>query len=150
DLETFFTQVFLDVLKGDKLELVRDLTGKISRGARVRQKFLANTNDIALSLLLSWSIAKRSPGTAGERDFLPFRLIAPTGVQVDLTHRTKFGRNTSFTTVHFPLTQNGAAVPVKGEWTVELLARDTSSQELDYHLIVMLDNPTIATDYRIE
>jgi von Willebrand factor type A domain len=150
DLETHFLQLLTNFLVGDKVELVRDLTGKISRGANIPQKFLANASDTTLSLLLSWSATKQTPGIEGGRDFLPFRLIAPNGTQVDLTHRTKLGRNASFTTVHFPLNQNGAAVPSKGEWTVELVGGQIRSQELNYHLVVLLDNPALASDYRIE
>jgi hypothetical protein len=81
---------------------------------------------------------------------MPFRLIAPDGTAVDITHRIRTGRNTSFTTVHFPLVQGGKKVLGKGVWTIELQGAQIHSPELDYHLMVMLDNPTIATDFRIE
>jgi hypothetical protein len=149
DLETHFVQLLQNFLIGDKLESVRDVTGKITQGASLQQKFTASSNDAALSILLSWSVTKAGNNEGG-RDFLPFRLTAPNGTQVDITHRIKNGFNTSFATVHFPLSQGGAAVPPKGEWTIELLGGQIHSQELNFHLMAMLDNPGIATDFRIE
>ncbi len=148
DLETHFAQLFQNFLIGDKLESVRDVTGKIAKGATAQHKFVASSNDVALSILLSWSAPKVN--NEETREILPFRLIAPNGTEVDISHRTKVGRNMLFTTAHFPLSQNGAAVPVKGEWTIELVATQIRSPQLDFHLLVMLDNPGIATDFRVE
>ena len=55
DLNTYFTQSLADILVGDKLEVVRDVTGSVVRDKFDTQKFLANTDDVALSIVLQWS-----------------------------------------------------------------------------------------------
>ena len=138
DLETFFMQVFSDTLIGDKLELVKDVTGKLGPGTDLKQKFSANANDVALSILLSWSPDQELPA---------FRLIAPDGTLIDLSQVTKQGRNMRFTTIHFPLLNKGGAIRPEGEWTIELSGKSVPAPGLDYHLIVMLDNSTIASEF---
>lgn len=148
DLNTYFTQTLASVLVGDKLEHVRNVTGKLPIGTDVKEKFSANTNDIALSLLLSWEGGRQSPRV------LPFRLKAPDGTIVDVNHLTRRGIGMSFTTVHFPLRQNNAVVGHRGEWEVELLGSQADpvgagGPPLDYQLIVMLDNANIVSSYQI-
>jgi hypothetical protein len=145
DLETYFMQLLGDLLVGDKLELTRDLTGQIVQGTNLTEKFLANKGDVALNILLSWSGEQTTAKT-----FLPFRLRAPDGQLVDLSNRTEFGNNMNFTTVRFPLVQNGDVIKPAGEWQIELVGEEISAPALDYHLVVMLDNPTIASEFSLE
>lgn len=145
DLGSFFSQAISDILVGDKLELVKDVTSKISKGNIVNEKFFANLNDLALSILLSWSSVERPM----IEDVLHFRLKAPNSAIINLDHRTKFGNNMAFATIYFPLRQNGSVIPPKGEWEIELLGNEIESQELNYHLVVILDNKTIETDFEI-
>jgi hypothetical protein len=147
DLNTYFTQTLAAVLVGDKIEHVRNVNGSIPVSTDVAEKFSANTNDIALSILLSWDTRRQGPRV------LPFRLKAPDGTEVDVTDNTQRGFGMSFTTIHFPLRRNNAVVAHKGEWTIELLGSRidpaTGAGPLNYQLIVMLDNANIASEYRV-
>lgn len=148
DLTTFFTQTLANVLVGDKLEHVRDVTGQVAAGIDTTEKFLANAKDVALNVSLSWDAKGEIIQIDAERS-LPFRLKAPDGTLIDPRPHTQFRRGMSFTTIHFPLRQNGAVIYPKGEWEVQLLGT-LLRQPVSYHLIVMLDNPNIASDYRID
>ncbi|MCP4259940.1 MAG: VWA domain-containing protein [Planctomycetes bacterium] len=148
ELETFYSQIFTNIISGDKLEVSRDLTGRIVRGSSVYEKFYTNTNDIALSILLSWFPTKQSHGE--ETSFLPFRLKTPDGTVVNLGHHTKIGVNMSFTTIHFPFRQNGTVIMPKGEWEIELLGAEMRESELRYHLVLFLDNKTFSSEFRTE
>jgi hypothetical protein len=147
DLNTYFTDRLQEVLIGDKLENVRNVTGKLPIGTDVKEKFSANTNDIALSILLSWEGGRQAPRV------LPFRLKAPDGTLVDVSNRTQRGIGMSFTTIHFPLRQNNAPVAHKGEWEIELLGSQVDpigpAAQLDYQVLVMLDNANLASDYSL-
>ena len=147
DLNTYFTQTLASVLMGDKVEHVRNVNGTLPIGTDVDQKFSANKNDVALSILLSWDVRRQGPRV------LPFRLKAPDGTEVDVTGNTQRGIGMSFTTIHFPLRRNNTLIPPKGEWTIQLLGSridpGTGSSPLDYQLIVMLDNANLASAYRI-
>lgn len=144
NLTTFFTQTLTDVLVGDKLENVRDVTGRMVAGTDTAEKFLANANDVSLSVLLSWT-----PRGQAFVESIPFRLKAPDGTIIDPTLVTKFRRGMSFTTIRVPLFLNGKVIRPKGEWEVQLLGTQLSAP-LDYHLIVMLDNAGIASDYNVD
>jgi hypothetical protein len=113
----------------------------------VKERFLGNTDDVALSLLLSLSAVRRP--TEGDL-FLPFRLKAPDGTVIDLSNRVRFGRDMTFTTIEFPLNQGGTNISSKGEWEIELLGSEANVPEMNYHLVVILDNSNIASDFRIE
>lgn len=148
DLNTYFTQRLQTVLVGDKLENVRNVTGKIPVKTDVKEKFFANSNDVALSLLLSWGGGIRTVSQ------LPFRLKAPDGTIVDVENNTQRGFGMSFTTIHFPLRRNNVVIAPKGEWEIELLGSlidpiGAVAEPLDYQLIVMLDNANIVSDYSI-
>lgn len=144
NLTTFFTQKLANLLVGDKLENVRDVTGNIVAGTDSAEKFFANANDVSLSILLSWSARSESVPRA-----LPFRLKAPDGTLIDPSTVTQFRRGMSFTTIRVPLFLNGAVIRPKGEWEVQLLG--TQLQEsMDYHMIVMLDNADIASDFNVD
>jgi hypothetical protein len=144
DLTSYFTQSMNDVLVGDKLETVRDVTGTVTRGTNVQQKFLGNQGDVSLSILLTW--------TAPDNVRAPFhfKLTAPDGTPIDLTGRTRAARNMSVTTVHFPQAKGKTLISPKGEWTIELLGTGFEAAKINYHLIVILDNPTLASDFRID
>ncbi|HKO43859.1 MAG TPA: VWA domain-containing protein [Pyrinomonadaceae bacterium] len=148
DLNTYFTDRLQEVLIGDKLENVRNVTGKLPIGTDVKEKFSANTNDIALSILLSWEGGRQAPRT------LPFRLKAPDGTVVDVSNRTQRGFGMSFTTIHFPLRQNNATVAHKGEWEIELLGSQVdpigpAPSPLNYQVLVMLDNANLASAFSL-
>jgi hypothetical protein len=140
DLRTYFAQALLDVLQGDKLEMVRDIRGVLTRGATVQEKFLGNANDQALTILLS-SSQDSTP--------LPMQLTAPNGVVVDISHRTQFNRGTRVTSIHFPLRQGAAIIDPKGEWRVDVAGAGIKVPQAAYQLQVVLDNSTIATDFRV-
>lgn len=144
NLTTFFTQSLTNLLVGDKLELVRDVNGTIP-AAGSSEKFFANANDVSLSILLSWS--------QRERQFIPFQLKAPDGTIVDPMPFTRIKRRMSFTTIPLPRTFRGATARWKGEWEIQFLSTPVNSAvgptAVDYHLIVMLDNENIASDYQV-
>ena len=50
-----------DVLVGDKWETVRDVTGSMARNTNGQQKFLANSGDVGLNIVLTWSTPVRQP-----------------------------------------------------------------------------------------
>jgi Mg-chelatase subunit ChlD len=140
DLETFFAQALADVLVGDKLEMVADLTGTIQQGQVRSHAFRANPQDVALSVSLSWS-GKR------EGDRVVFQLQAPDGTVVDLGTRLRFGRNLAFVTLRFPLRQGGAVIAPAGQWQVRVLAPNLTTPQVSYHLMVLLDNETLASEF---
>jgi von Willebrand factor type A domain/Outer membrane protein beta-barrel domain len=145
DLTTFFTQSLANLLVGDKLENVRDVIGQTVAGTDTTEKFFANTHDGSLSILLA-SPAKQLTGALTS---LQFRLKAPDGTVIDPTPVTRFDRGMSFTTIRVPLFLNGKLIQPKGEWEVRLLG-SMFREPVDYHLIVMLDNADIASDYQID
>ena len=143
DLETFFAQSLTTIVTSDKLEMVADTVGTVSRGNTLIEKFLGASNDVRMTIVLSWS-----GGTDNDR-ILPFQLKAPDGTNIDLPHRTTFGRNVSFTTLPFPLFQSGSEVGQKGEWQVVINGNLIHSPSVRYHLLVMADNPTLASEFSI-
>ena len=171
DVETFFTQVLTDTVLGDKVELVRDETGSVSRPivaevkriaaeskpvatisntTQVTQKFLANKNDLSLGILLTWTPNSVPDPDGARRTALLLTLTAPDGTVVNLTGRTTFAPGTSFTMVRFPLVQAKKVIDPTGEWTIGLdIGPDSPASQLNYHMIVLLDNPTLASEYRI-
>ncbi len=150
DLATFFAQALADAVQGDKLETVRDEIGTVSKTVPVTQKFLANQNDLSLGILLTWTPPSTGAGERRQLTRLPLTLTAPDGTVVDLSGRRTFAPGTSFTMVRFPLVQAKKRIDPKGEWTIGLnLGPDSIVSQLDYHMIVLLDNPTLASEYRI-
>jgi hypothetical protein len=142
-LETYFAQSLTAILPTDKLEIVADTTGTVARGSNTLEKFLGSPNDGSMTIALSWS-------AEGDTDrILPFQLKAPDGTVIDLTQRTSIARHASFTTLPFPLFQNGTEVGHKGEWQLELNGNAVHSPSLNYHLVVMADNPTIVSDFSV-
>jgi von Willebrand factor type A domain len=165
DMLTGFTQSLVSILSGaDKLEVVRDTGGSIKRQTKVTEEFLGNTDDTALNIVLTWSppgitIPIRDPDSTSSSRLLPvslpFTLRAPDGTVVDITSRTRTAPGVSVTTIRFPLPKGKTdKVVQKGKWTIELNANDPimakfEIAKLDYQLIVMLDNPTLASEYRV-
>lgn len=138
DLETFFAQAMSTFLVGDKLEVARNTTGKIKQSEVVTETFLANPGDISISLLLSWR-------GGSQRDLVSFELEAPDGTTVQTDGFTRLGRRMSFTTIPMPLSQGGTEIQPAGEWKVKLFGKRIHAEELDFHLMAILDNRTIAT-----
>jgi Mg-chelatase subunit ChlD len=152
DLATFFTQALQDVLYGDKVETALNVMGRITRDSMAVYRFVANPEDVALTAALSWtgpSPPRVEVAAVQPVGVLPYRLRAPDGTVVDLTHRIRHDTNRSFATVQFPLRQDGVEIDPAGEWTIELLGQEIRSAFVDHHLLVMLDNRTIATDFSI-
>jgi hypothetical protein len=141
-IETYFAQSLSAILPTDKLELAGDAIGTVLTGNNKIERFLVSANDVRMTFALSWS-----DGTDNDR--LPIRLKAPDGTIIDLTNRTSFGHNASFTTISFPLRQGGMEVTQKGEWELTIDGSALHGPSSDYHLIVMEDNPTIESDFTI-
>jgi opacity protein-like surface antigen len=142
-LETYFAQSLAAILPTDKLEIVADTTGTLVRGSNAVEKFLGSANDVKMTIILSWS-----GGSDGER-ILPFQVKAPGGTVIDLTNRTTFAHNVSFTTLSFPLFQSASELGHKGEWQVTINAATVHSPSVNYHLLVMADNPTLVSDFSL-
>jgi hypothetical protein len=128
------------------MEVVSDTTGTVARGATTIEKYLGNSNDVKTTIALSWS----GVIFEGGEDSLILRLRSPDGSLVDLTGRTTFTTNHSFTSIAFPLFRGGLPVGQKGIWKIELDGSKLFSQQVTYHLLVMSDNPTIATQLLLE
>lgn len=137
DLETFFAQTLAGILIGDKLEVVRDVSGRLDAGAEEETPFLANEEDVALSFLLSW--------TGADLPRLPFRLEAPDGTVLDTADRTRREGQTSFTTLHLPQRKGFAPIRSTGTWKIHVGGPGTPA--LTYHLVVLLDNATLASQF---
>ncbi len=144
-LETFFAQIYGDVVVGDKVEMAYDTVGAIVRGTNLEAGFLANPNDLMAHIVVSWTPIPYDTG----QYFLPFRLTAPDGTDINLTGNTRFGKNISYTTLHFPLRQDGNVIDQAGRWKIELLGVEMNARRLVYHIMVMLDNSTIASEFDI-
>jgi VWA domain-containing protein len=161
DLNTAYTQSMAEIFTGtDKLEMVRDATGTIAAGKTVTEKFLGNTDDTVLSILVTWSPSSIATGPVEFPEkaniTLPFKLIAPDGTVIDTKGRTQSTQGMSVTTVRFPIAKTKKdLVQNKGEWSIELNASDPVMPKfkianLNYQLIVLLDNPTLTSDFRID
>ncbi len=130
DLETFFAQSLSIILPTDKMELVSDTTGTVARGATAIEKYLGNASDAKTMIALSWS----GVIFEGGEDSLVLRLRSPDGSLVDLTGRTTFASNHSFTVIPLPLFRRGLPVGQKGIWQIELDGSKLFSQQVTYHL----------------
>jgi len=142
-LQSFFMQSLAAIMPTDKLELVVDNTGVVTRPSSAVEKFLVASDDVKMTLVLSWF-----DGSEGDR-ILPFRLTAPDGTVIDLANRTRVARNTSFTTLPLPVVQGGVQIAHKGEWQLEIIGSDLHSPALNYHFMVLSDNAAIASDFSI-
>lgn len=144
DLDTYFGQALTDVLIGDKLEIVKDVIGSVKAGDTASEKFLGNQRDVATSILVSWDRG---------RELRPqFKLTAPNGTVIDLTGKVRFSATRAVIDLRFPLRQGGAPVDPKGQWQLDItVASDLAAQvaALNYHLLVISDNETIATDSQL-
>jgi hypothetical protein len=144
DLDTYFGQALTDVLVGDKLEIVKDVVGSVQPGSTASEKFAGNQLDVATSILLSWDVG---------RQLRPqLKLTAPHGEVIDLTGRTRFGATRAIIDLRFPFRQSGTPIDPKGQWQLDI--RDPvdgagAVAALNYHLMVIGDNQTIATDYQL-
>lgn len=148
DLETFFLQDLSEILVGDKLEPVRDVTGSLTAGEVASETFVASEGDVSLSVFLSWDAPGPVIEATARRFRLPFELIAPDGTVLDVRRFTRFGSGMSFTTVPLPAIAGAARVPTAGEWTVRLLGEDLPVNTLGYHLVALVDNTTLVSEFR--
>ncbi len=140
DLTTFFTQSLANLLVGDKLELVRDVTGRVT-GTDKSEKLSANTNDVSLSILVASPNMGQTPLALA-----PFRLKAPDGTIIDPSPVTQTQGGMSFTTIRLPLFFKGKVIKPQGEWEIQFPG--VPGAIFDYHLIVLLDNENLASEFR--
>jgi von Willebrand factor type A domain. len=139
DMSSFFAQVLATMFPGDKLEIARDVSGQLPPGSRATERFLAGPRDAAMAVSLTWQGPMRRLG---------FRLIAPDGTPVDISKRLAFSDHlTTLGKLRLPVEQDGKRIPTKGEWQV--LIDSTFGTPGSYHLLVLLDNETIASEFQI-
>ena len=144
DLQTFFAQFLAAILPTDKLEIVADTTGVVTRGQSSLEKYFGAPNDLKTTIVLSWF-----GGSEADR-ILPFRLTAPDGTIVDLTSLTTVANGTSSATLPFPLFQSGRQIVQNGEWQLVIDGAKLHSPSINYHLLVLSDNPTVSSDFAID
>jgi hypothetical protein len=148
DLETYFTQSLNDVLVGDKLEIVKDVSADVPTSGTDSQTFLGNARDTSMSILFSWA------NTGRLRPQL--KLTAPDGTVVDISGKTTARQDKVLIHLNFPLKQGATTINPKGLWRLNMtfssvLAVDVASTtQPTYHLLVVNDNETIATDSTID
>jgi hypothetical protein len=146
DFMTFFVQALNDGLVGDKLEISQIASATLSPTDTRTETFLANSRDVAFSIVLSWSGASQY-GTI--RTPLRFKLTAPDGTVVDTADDTRLAQEMSVTTLRFPLHRGGATIDPKGLWKIDFTGGGPNAQPLTYNLVVVNDNATIASDARV-
>jgi hypothetical protein len=143
NLDTYFTQEIITALGGDKLEIVKDVTGTAASAAAT-ETFHANSLDQTMSILVSWN--------TGRENRPQLTLTAPDGTMIDLTGRVTLAPNIAFINLHFPLTQGGSPINQKGLWQLGIkpVTLTTQAVPLNYHLIVVNDNGSINTDASLD
>lgn len=141
---TFFGQVGSDAFFGDKLEVVTDVSGTVGFTTPRTERFLGNTRDTALNIFLSWSSER------GLERGLQLRLTAPDGTVIDLAPYQVRRGDLRFTALNFPLRQGNAFVNPKGEWKVDVFHLEPGQDDASYHLLVIADNETLASEYQAE
>jgi len=141
DLDTFFAQSLTISLPTDKLELVDDSAGTLPRGGTVVEKYLGNTDDVKTAIAISWI-------GAGREDVPVVTLTAPDGQTVDLTGKMTFRPGHIFIDLPFPTFRNSIPIMQKGLWQITLDGSRLISQQINYHVLVMSDNPTVSTDFQ--
>ena len=144
ELDTYFGQALTDVLVGDKLEIVKDVVGSVTAGSTSSEKFLGNQLDVATSILVSWD--------RGRQLRPQFKLTAPNGTVIDLTGKIRLSATRAMIDLRFPLRQGGSPVAPKGQWQLDITAPFEATgavAALNYHLMVISDNETLASDYQL-
>jgi hypothetical protein len=148
DLDTYFMQTLQAMGFGDKIESVLDAIGVATNSVPVEHKFTVASDDQAASVLLSWD-------PPAERvlegfDIIPFELVRPDGTTVDLTHRLQTARNMSFANVVLPMQgSDGKPINPAGTWTVRLLTSQMKSKQHNYHVMAMVDTPSVLSRYEV-
>jgi opacity protein-like surface antigen len=142
--DTFFGQVGSDAFFGDKLEVVTDVSGTVGFTTPKTERFLGNTRDTALNIFLSWSSKQ------GLERGLQLRLTAPDGTVIDVAPYQVRRGDLRFTALNFPLRQGNAFVDPKGEWKVDVVHLEPGQADASYHLLVIADNETLASEYQAE
>ncbi len=141
EFNTFFTQTLIYGVVGDKLEISQDVSSSLNPTDSKTETFLANSQDVAVSILLSWDGGQRE----GPR-LLPFRLTAPDGTVIDTSTMTQVANRMSLTTLRFPLRQGGMTINPRGLWKIDLSGGGPNGQAVTYQIIVINDNATFASD----
>jgi hypothetical protein len=133
DFLTYFQQLFMTILKGDKLEISRDIAGSVATTPSVT--FLGNKRDISFTITVTY---------APDDERASYRLVAPDGTPVPVVlHR--FGGG-SVAKVQLPVVIGKKRIATQGQWKV-VFDPKTFGTMPNYHLIVANDNPTIATTF---
>jgi hypothetical protein len=133
DFATYFQQLFMTILKGDKLEISRDIASSVATTPSVR--FLGNKRDISFTITVTY---------APDAERASYGLVAPDGTTVPvMLHR--FGGG-SVAKVQLPAVIGKKRIATEGQWKV-VFDPKTFGNTPDYHLIVANDNPTIATTF---
>lgn len=151
DANIFFTQALNNALIGDKLEIVREITGTLAPETVKTETFRANKGEVSLSLLMSWA---NLPKGDTYNDYNPaFRLFAPDGSEVDVRAMTVKHAGSSVTTLHFPLYQKFKFIDPNGQWKIELHGLKNNAEgaplsAADYQIIVVSDNRNLASSAR--
>jgi hypothetical protein len=139
DLQTYFTQLVATMLQGDKYEISKDVQGHLKTAPEVT--FLGNGLDLSTTILIHHHPRLQT---------LRFRLYAPDGTEVNVDGRTRQFNGGSVTEIAYPLFVGKKKISPQGSWKIvfapELLA--TADFPDDYHVIVMVDNPKIATTFQ--
>jgi hypothetical protein len=135
DLQSGFVQRFATMLHGDKFEISRDITSTVTATPEVR--FLANALDKSLEIILTYD-------PRAER--ASYRLIAPDGTEVPLQPRRFGGGNVA--NIEFPVMVGTKKIATEGEWKIVFIRETFGQAPLNYHLMVVNDNPTISTAFK--
>lgn len=138
DLVTYFTQLIATQLQGDKYEISQDVHGYI--GTDPVQKFVANSNDRSITLILSYD--------SGRLEGQNFKMIAPDGTDINARAATHFYGSGSVTELVLPRWMGKHKIPTAGTWKVVFGATNAPKGYDGYHMIAMVDNPSIATAFR--
>lgn len=143
EFQTYFVQTLADELFGDKVEMVLDQTSRLGSGETEAFSFPATSDEVALSLFLTWQLPE---GPASEFRQVPV-LIAPDGTRVDVRRFLRFAPGSVSAKVPLPVLDRSGFLDSAGEWQVVLRGE---LPEIENHLMVLLDNTTIATEYAFD
>jgi hypothetical protein len=133
DLQTYFLQRLATMLQGDKYEISRDIVSTVTATPSVT--FLGNRLDRSFEVILSH---------AAQAERASYKLIAPDGTVVPLQPR--FFAGGSVANIDLPVVIGKKRLPTQGQWKIVFAPR-TFGNAPDYHLMVVNDNPTIATTF---
>jgi len=154
-LQMFFEQVRNKALVGDKLELLKVKSGRISRFgcpllkwllSHGRETFTTSRDDVAFTLLITWP----DPG-----DGLKEIVLSKGGVDFPVTGTSnrihiRSGDTYMAITLRQPYcNEDGKCVKSEGEWTLRMQPDLNRSDKFSYNLFVTADNASLASEFRV-